>query len=134
MVCIYCGHQTQVGNSRHQQRSNSVWRRRKCEKCKAIFTTVERVDLLKSLALNINGTLQPFSRDVLFIDVYHSLKHRKTALADATALTDTIIGRVLPKVSDGIVEATDLIKTCAETLKRFDKTAAVYFAAYHPLT
>ncbi len=134
MVCIYCGADTGVTNSRPQKRQNNIWRRRQCSDCGAVFTTSESPDLLKSLVVNRGKSLQPFSRDKLFLSINDSLKHRKTATSDATALTDTVIGRVYPLISSGSLNAQDIAKTAAQVLKRFDKAAATYYQAYHPIS
>ncbi len=134
MVCIYCGSETSVTNSRPQKRSNTIWRRRLCTGCLALFTTIEQSDLERSLVVNCPNGLEPFIRDKLFISVYDSLKHKKTALSDATALTSTIVNSLLRHVKDGAVHKNNIITVSLDVLKRFDKTAAVYYAAYHPLS
>lgn len=75
--------------------------------------------------------LEPFKRDVLLISVFECLKHRKTAYTDAPALTDSIIGKLLTRQSGGMLKRADLINITAETLKRFDRAAAVQYLAYH---
>lgn len=134
MVCIYCEGKTRVFNSRHQKKRNSIWRRRECINCKAVFTSIEGVDLEKSLVVSKNKRLEPFLRDRLFASVYDSLKHRKTALNDATALTDTIISKLLHQTQSGEVNRDTIVTICIQVIRRFDKTASVYYAAYHPLT
>lgn len=72
----------------------------------------------------------PFLRDKLFISIYESCKHRPSATEDASALTDTIISKVLSKHNPTV--AKDNIKTSAyKVLKRFDQSAAVYYKAYY---
>lgn len=132
MVCIYCANKTAVINSRRQKRSNKIWRRRQCLKCKAVFTTSESVDLDKSLVIKSDSQYKPLKRDKLFVSVYDSLRHRKTALNDATALTDTIINRLYAKHSAQI-EKADVIKISSEVLKKFDKAGYVYYSAYHSI-
>lgn len=134
MVCIYCSNETAVVNSRPQKRTNTIWRRRQCQDCQAVFTTSEAIDLEKSLVVASSKGFAPFLRDRLFIDVYESLKHRKTALEDATALTGTIISQVLAESSVGSFDKQELLKTVVEVLRRFDKVAAMHFEAYHPTT
>lgn len=134
MVCIYCVCETQVYNSRPQKRSNTVWRRRRCIACQAQFTTVEQYDLQRSVIVHGTIGLKPFIRDKMFISIYDSLKHRKTALSDATALTDTVMAQLLSQVRGGVLERDVIASVCATVLKRFDKTAATYFVAYHPIT
>ena len=132
MVCPYCSHETRVSNSRPQKRTNGIWRRRACINCGAVFSSTEQIDFEKSIVVNKNNAYTPFLRDKLFLSVYESLKHRKTALRDATALTDTIISLVLIHVKDGVVGRDDIGRTSVDVLSRFDKIAATYFTAYHP--
>jgi transcriptional regulator NrdR family protein len=100
----------------------------------ATFTTFESLDYPKSYKLSSAGSYQPFSRDVLFISIYQSCAHRRAAIDDARAITDTVIGRVTKHiVRDGVIKREDLIKNCYEVLKRFDGAAASYYRAYHPL-
>ena len=132
MVCPYCSHETRVSNSRPQKRTNGIWRRRACINCGAVFSSTEQIDFEKSIVVSMNNAYTPFLRDKLFLSVYESLKHRKTALRDATALTYTIISHVLIHVNDGVVSGDDIGRTSVDVLNRFDKTAATYFTAYHP--
>ena len=133
MVCVYCSHETRVGNSRHQKRLNRVWRRRTCIKCGTTFTTSEAVDLSGSITVKHDKRLEPFQRDKLLLSVYESLKHRKTALSDATSLTDTIISGLYPLMHSAMIENDQISQVVFAVLERFDKPAAVYYAAFHPI-
>jgi transcriptional repressor NrdR len=133
MVCPYCNSSTSVVNSRPQKRTNSIWRRRRCDNCQAVFTSTEQIDLEKSLVIARLGSLQPFLRDNLFISVHDSLRHRKTALRDATALTDTIIARLLPLADNGTLDRDQIVTITTVTLEHFDTAAAVQYAAFHPV-
>jgi transcriptional regulator NrdR family protein len=76
--------------------------------------------------------LQPFERDILFISIYSSCQHRTNAIQDATALTDTVLGK-LSNYSDGaIIDRLQLKTTVLAVLKRFDTAAAVHYTAFHP--
>ena len=131
MVCIYCSSETRVVNSRHQKRTNKVWRRRTCLNCGTTFTSLEGVDLRGSITVRHMKQLQPFERDKLFLSVHDSLKHRKTAQSDSTGLTDTIISLLYPHMRHAIVEKTDIIEITLKVLKRFDKVAATHYQAFH---
>lgn len=133
MVCIYCGSETKVTNSRHQKRSNNVWRRRECLNCGNIFTSIETADFATSVMVQTGKALQPFSREKLFISVYEAVRHRKTATTDATALTSTILGRLLSQISAATLQRQHIVNSTSEVLKRFDKAAYVQYLAYHPL-
>lgn len=130
MVCISCSGDTRVVNSRPQKRHNRVWRRRQCRSCFGVVTTIEAADESTFVVKDSRGALKPFSRDVLFISVYESLRHRKTATSDATALTDTIL--VALQTSHAVVFASHQIREAVQgTLRRFDTAAAVHYEAFH---
>jgi len=133
MVCLYCGAATSVINSRPQKRLNHIWRRRQCEDCAAVFTTSEAPDLLKSLLLTDGSHTEAFSRDKLFLSLHDSLKHRQTALSDATSLTDTILSKLMPHVHDASLDRKHIVAQSLEVLQRFDRAASVHYQAYHPL-
>ncbi|HSX06113.1 MAG TPA: hypothetical protein VLG92_00125 [Candidatus Saccharimonadia bacterium] len=136
MVCIYCGNKTQVNNSRHQKRLNRGWRRRECLHCHAIFTTIEETEYSSSLAVrNLNGAkhrpIKPFSRDKLFVSILKAVGHRKTATEDASALTATIVAKLLANAVDAVISPNDIMEYTLETLHRFDTVAAMQYEAYH---
>lgn len=133
MVCIYCGGPTHVANSREQKRVGNVWRRRSCKTCQAVFTTIESADLSASLRVRHPGIrqLEVFNRDKLFMSLARALGHRSDFLEAADALTATTIGRLL-KTHPGASIETSLVREHAHTvLSRFDKAAAISYAAYH---
>lgn len=132
MVCIHCGGKTQVINSRPQERSNQIWRRRQCLGCKAVFTTSEAADYSAAwVVLQVAGTIQPFSRDKLFMSMFDSVQHRQTALLDAGALTGTIIQKIQQTKPGAAIEARTITQTAQVALNRFDSAASVHYAAFH---
>lgn len=133
MVCLYCGSKLAVSNSRPQKRTNSVWRRRTCPTCKAVFTSVEAIDPTANLLFQRDRKrTEPFSRDTLYISVYEACRHRKNAPEDARHLTDTII-KQLQGVKSHIVRRHHIVTVVTGVLERFDRAAAVQYRAYHPL-
>ena len=134
MVCIYCGNKAEVTNSRLQRKSNAVWRRRRCTVCHAVFTSTERIAYESSLAVGYGTShITPFARDLLFLSIYDACKHRKTGVADASAITETVLGKLLQlNTQDGVIPRDALVTIVSETLKRFDTAASVHYLAYHP--
>jgi transcriptional repressor NrdR len=129
---MYCSQPLSVINSRRQHRSNQVWRRRQCPKCGSIFTTREAIDLAKSLVVeDAFGKLTPFTREKLFLSIYKSCQHRQTALNDALALTETVIGQCGANISDGFIHRHYIAAACQSVLQKFDKAAVVQYEAYH---
>jgi len=131
MVCPYCSHKTNVTNSRHQKRSNKVWRRRQCLHCLAVFTTLEEINYTNTLRVNQNGVYKPFLTDLLYTEVLLALSHRKNAYIDARELTDTIIKRLIASPQNPLFETHHISSATADTLQRFDKQAWHRYAAEH---
>lgn len=132
MVCIYCSGKTKVTNSRTNKRIPGTWRRRQCLSCKAIFTSREHADLSQThIVQHTDSSLQPFSREILFISIYESCKHRKTASEDAMALTDTVISALLHKSESGKILINNIQATVQSVLTKFDPVAAIYYGAYY---
>jgi transcriptional repressor NrdR len=134
MNCIYCGGSTKVVNSRPQKRLQQVWRRRQCQSCQAVFTTLEAAALGGSLIVRRqDSSVQPFSRDTLFASILKACGHRSEAVNDAGALTATIIARLQNEAQTAALDVTRVIATTLEVLQRFDEAAAVQYRAYHRL-
>lgn len=132
MVCIYCNSKTDVINSRLQKRNNNVWRRRKCHKCGAVFTTHEQVDLSSSVLVNSNGKLQPFNSDKLYSDVLDAVKDNQRPYHAARELTGLITQKLLQGGSKQPILAQTISLETAGVLKRFNKRAWMRYSANHP--
>ncbi len=133
MVCIYCGSGTSVVNSRVQKLSNGVWRRRKCQRCNAIFTSIEKPYYPTSIVISSNrSTVLPFLPEKLFLSVYECLKHRQNPIEDAKHICDTITRKMISSsVDDNEIKNTELRNLVNVTLNRFDRTAAIHYQAFH---
>jgi len=131
MVCSYCQSDTQVINSRHQKRANQVWRRRKCNSCHAIFTTIERIEATQAYRVLHKGLMRPFSRELLLISVYESLKHRTNPAMDAADLTNTIVSLLFQAAEASVLTREQIVEITAAVLERFDTVAAVHYRAFH---
>jgi transcriptional regulator NrdR family protein len=96
------------------------------------MTTFEEADYRHLLVVAKSDTsYKPFVRDKLMLSIYDSLRHRKTAVDDASSLTTTIIAKLAKNCSEGRISRLQLVNTASECLKRFDKAAAVYYKAYY---
>jgi transcriptional repressor NrdR len=131
MVCIYCGSATNVTNSRHQKRSNQVWRRRQCSKCLSIFTTIEVAQYSNAWRVRHGDKFNSFERDKLLLSLYKSCDHRSKAVEDASGICSSIVTKLESQSSNGIIEAASIAQTCLIALNRFDKTAAMRYQALH---
>ncbi|MCL4357797.1 hypothetical protein M1512_02805 [Patescibacteria group bacterium] len=134
MVCIYCGGNTRVINSRPQPRNNQVWRRRFCPVCQAIFTTYEQADLVHNWTVKAaSGKPSGFMEEKLFLSIYESLKHRPSAIVDAINLTKTVIQKINRSAKHGVIDANLISKITLVCLNRFDKVASTHYQAFHDL-
>lgn len=132
MVCIYCGKETNVFNSRHQHRNNQIWRRRRCEKCSAVFTTHEAPLLPKSFSVINDGKPTPFLPDKLFTEILLALQDRNDCYEAARELTDTISQKLLRNAPDGLILASNISSVSASVLKGFNRRAWLRYVSEHP--
>ena len=70
-------------------------------------------------------------KEKLFLSIHKSCEHRKTAVDDAAALTDTVIAKIVHTGAHSVIPAQQLAKLVHEMLANFDSASAVQFAAYH---
>lgn len=132
MLCIICRNKTQVVNSRSQKRLNQTWRRRRCLSCSVVFTSIERIDLESTYEfVHTDGSKAPFQRDRLYASVLQALGHRQNAPEEATAITTTVIGKLLQRSSSTQLSKEAIIQQTASTLDAFDRAASVSYRAYH---
>jgi transcriptional repressor NrdR len=132
MICIYCGGETKVVNSRHQIRNNQVWRRRECLACQSVFTTHETVELSSTLSVDKQGRLSPFLPDLLLKELMLALQDRKDVYTASGEVLATIVKKLLLLPQKPVYLPADISKTTAQVLKRFDKRAYLRFVAEHP--
>jgi transcriptional regulator NrdR family protein len=77
--------------------------------------------------------VEAFSKETLLLSVYEACRHRKTATKDATALTSTILGKLLPQIHQATLTREQIIGATSKVLKNFDKAAHTAYLAYHPV-
>jgi transcriptional regulator NrdR family protein len=131
MVCIYCGENTRTLNSRLQKRTNQTWRRRQCLSCKSIVTTLEHIELTKSLVvINNSGETNSFVAEKLFLSIYESLKHRPNAINDAKQLSNTVTFKLI-NPTNGRIQSKIITEVTLVALNRFDKVASAHYSAFH---
>lgn len=131
MICIYCGGETDVTNSRRQKRNNQVWRRRKCEACGAVFTSHEAIDLFSALVVDSDRST-PFISDMLFTEVLLALQDRKDCYLAAREVTSTVIRELLRLPDKPRIDPKQISQATAKVLKRLDKRAHLRYMAEHP--
>ena len=131
MICLYCGGDTHVTNSRLQKRNNQVWRRRECLVCHAIFTTHESVELVSALSVDKSGQNQPFLPDLLLKELMLALSHRKDVYTASREVLGTIVRNLVALPQKPLYKPSDISKVTSKVLKHFDKQAHLRYLAEH---
>src|SRR6478735_635549 len=111
MVCVYCGGDTKVTNSRLQRRNNQVWRRRQCLACQSVFTTHEQIELESALSVEHDGQTQAFLPDLLLNELMMALKHRKDVYTASREVMGTIVRKLLALPQKPLYKPADISKT-----------------------
>lgn len=132
MVCIYCGSNTNVTNSRLQKNCNQTWRRRKCDSCKAIATSIERFQLDNILIVTKRSQRsEPFNEDKLLISILKAVSHLPEPINSARALTSTSIASFTKsKPLNPLISTKTIALHTAKVLKNFDAAASVKYLSF----
>lgn len=133
MVCIYCGHKTQVRNSRYQKGSGRTWRRRQCESCRATVTTYETINWSSALLVQDGGQNRPFSAQKHVASLQHSLSDAADSEEQAYQLSLSIIKQLLKVQESASVSRLNIANLSAQALKRYDYRAYLRYIADHPI-
>lgn len=130
MRCPKCGHEdTRVIDSRAQEASNSIKRRRECRACKYRFTTYERcedpIEVRKS-----DGSVQPFDRNKLLVGLMRATSKRDIDLAMLNGIIDDIElelrGNTLTTIT-----SHDIGDMVLKRLEKVDKVSYIRFASVY---
>lgn len=130
MRCPKCGKDdTRVVDSRMQDATNAIKRRRECRSCGYRFTTFERcedpIEVIKR-----DGTTQPFDRNKLLVGLMRATSKRDIDLSALNGLIDDIEhelrGRTLTAV-----ESDEIGEMVLKRLQNLDKVAYIRFASVY---
>lgn len=124
---------TKVVNSRFFKRQNVVWRRRQSIDG-VVFTTRETVDLDGLVVKKkLTPTIEKYQPGKLFISVLKACDHLEVPEDTAWHVTKTIEEKLLLRINADFAIKTSIIATITlETLKAYDTTAYVKYAAFQP--
>ncbi|MBE6469549.1 MAG: transcriptional repressor NrdR [Coriobacteriaceae bacterium] len=130
MHCPKCGGaNTRVVDSRMQDSSNTIKRRRECRGCGYRFTTFERcedpIEVVKS-----SGATQPFDRNKLMVGLMRATAKRDMDLATLNALIDDIERELRSRTRTSVTshEIGDMVLMRLEPI---DKVAYIRFASVY---
>ena len=131
MRCPYCGSlDTQVKDSRPQDDSSTIRRRRVCPDCAGRFTTFERVQLRELTVVKRSGRRVPFDRDKLQRSIDVALRKRSVEPERVERMINGVV-RQLESLGDGEVTSEQVGELVMEGLKGLDDVAYVRFASVY---
>ncbi len=128
MKCPSCGYEkSKVIDSRPVDESNSIRRRRECEKCFIRFTTYEIIDVYQPVVLKKDGSKELFDKNKLLTGLMKACQKRPV---NAEQVADEIEA-ALYNTMRREVTSQKIGELAMEKLKELDAVAYVRFASVH---
>ncbi|MDO4596576.1 MAG: transcriptional regulator NrdR [Coriobacteriaceae bacterium] len=130
MRCPKCGEgDTRVIDSRLQDATNAVKRRRECCKCGHRFTTFERcedpIEVIKR-----NGDKEPFNRGKLLAGLTRATNKREYKVQEINELIDDIESELRSRNKTSVTSA-EIGDMVLRRLEKIDKVAYIRFASIY---
>src|SRR5260221_4540861 len=131
MRCPFCSSDdTQVVDTRSNEGTNVIRRRRKCPKCDKRVTTYERVELRMPRLVKKGGSRTDFDRNKLVGSMTLALRKRPVATEDVDAAVDRIEAK-LRSVGERDIPTSRVGDLVMRKLARLDKIAYIRFASVY---
>ncbi|NMA84359.1 MAG: transcriptional repressor NrdR [Epulopiscium sp.] len=131
MRCPFCNNETlKVVDTRPSEDSNSIRRRRQCEKCEKRFTTYEKIETIPIIVIKRDGTRDTFDRNKLLNGILRSCNKRSVSLHQIEQIVDEVENTVLNSLEKEISSAK-IGELVMEKLKEVDEVAYVRFASVY---
>ena len=131
MRCPYCGNEdTRVTDSRPVEETNSIRRRRQCDKCGKRFTTYEKIETIPLVVIKKDNTRQQYDRSKIESGVMRACYKRAVPIADIQAMIDRIEAEIYNR-GTGEIRSSDIGEMIVEGLKELDPVAYVRFASVY---
>lgn len=131
MKCIYCGHtESKVLDSRANEESNSIRRRRECHSCGKRFTTYETIETTPLLVIKSDNSRQAFDREKLKRGIIRACEKRPVTLAQITEMVQDI-EKVLYNSLDQEIYSSKIGELVMDRLKEIDEVSYIRFASVY---
>lgn len=131
MKCPFCGSDNLgVLESRVHTESNSIRRRRTCEKCEKRFTTYERIEGVDLIVVKKDGRREVFDREKLRRGLIKATWKRPVSLEQIEALIDEVERRLRQKETTE-VKSWEIGNLAIKRLKKLDSMAYLLFASVY---
>ena len=131
MKCIYCGsEESKVLDSRSNDETNSIRRRRECLNCGKRFTTYETVEVTPILVIKNDGSRQPFDVNKIKNGIIKACEKRPVSLSQIEEVAQNI-EKTLQNNFSQEVPSSKIGEMVMESLKKLDEVAYVRFASVY---
>jgi transcriptional repressor NrdR len=131
MRCPFCANEdTQVVDTRSNEGTNVIRRRRKCPKCGKRFTTYERVELRMPRLVKKGGSRTDFDRNKLVGSMTLALRKRPVKTEDVDAAVDRIEEKLLA-VGEREIPTSRVGDLVMRELAKLDKIGYIRFASVY---
>ncbi len=131
MKCPFCSNpDTRVIDSRLTDSSDSVRRRRMCEKCGKRFTTYERLEDQPIAVIKKDNTREPFDRNKILSGLIRACIKRDISAEVLNKIVDDIENEISSMPSNEI-QSKEIGNLVLKRLKNLDKVAYIRFASVY---
>jgi transcriptional regulator NrdR len=131
MKCPFCGEEnTRVIDSRPSDESNSIRRRRQCDKCTKRFTTYEKVEAIPLVVIKKDLNREPYDRTKIEAGVFRSCHKRPISIEQINALVDEVENAIF-NMEQKEIASSKIGEIVMDRLKELDAVAYVRFASVY---
>lgn len=129
MKCPFClNDNTEVLETRQNDNSPGVRRRRECVLCKKRFTTYEKIEEIKAFVLKKDGREEHFSEEKLKKGLMEAAQKTKVSYGDIEDIIRNVLQTLYSKTNLKIA-SYEIGGLVAESLKKIDKVAYMRFTS-----
>ena len=130
MKCRYCGSmESKVVDSRPNEDSTAIRRRRECIQCGRRFTTFERIEENPIMVVKRDGRRELFEREKIATGIRKACEKRPVSLRDIDALTAEIERKLINAESE--ITSQMIGEMVMDGLKKLDEVSYVRFASVY---
>jgi transcriptional repressor NrdR len=131
MKCPFCGkNRDKVVDSRSNEESSVIRRRRECLNCNKRFTTYEHIEELPLMVIKKDGRREPFNRENLLAGIIKACEKRPVSMNKLEFLVDSV-ERDLRKYFEMEVDSNQIGEMVMQQLQKLDEVAYVRFASVY---
>jgi len=131
MKCVFCGYNdSKVIDSRLNDDTNSIRRRRECLKCGKRFTTYEMIESTPILVVKNDGSRQTFDPQKIKRGIIKACEKRPVTMNQI----DSMIADIEKTISNSLeqeVKSSKIGEMVMDRLKEIDEISYVRFAAVY---